>query len=503
MFLVLNFQAFYHFCTKLILMMRSPKIVLIGLIFTCAAALNAQMTDSLTQYLSKTESYLQYEPDGQYLQVRYWVHRAFEGIKTLDNKDYKIYKMHYQVRDTDTIRTEEIYEHFSDQSIEWRTDKDGYIIKIPLSERGEKDGIIDGLPGKIISRPLFDAAERNVDPSLVPVLHMLENDTNVYVLFRKELQKIELLYAPDRMMKLMIGEGFSELAIKDNVIDAFIPKMLMKKGEKAELTFRQPIVAENGKDIFFEKKLLLRATYLSDSLIDDMPSIILQSERYDYDNEVFVGLKNMYIAKADSGFLIDGSRFVHLYKTGTSYRIVDPQAEPYFNYYDFSDEPTAPFAELNIARKKKINQFTLIYHTQWKSNSDYQVTFVNGFPLPFYENASFQGEISYLELDGAKYGMAHKDVKCIAPGMLRKVELNKSELILNMEFSAKSKITVSLKNLQSNEDVELINDKEFQKGKKDIKVPVSGIQTGSAYKLIFTARSGKTSHSQRVDLVSY
>ncbi|MFN4121877.1 MAG: hypothetical protein ACK4GL_01085 [Flavobacteriales bacterium] len=462
---------------------------------------SAQSNDSLTKYLSKTETYLQYEPEGKYLYPRYWVNREPQGTKAIDGKKYQEYVLHYQVKDSDTLRSERIFEHISAESIEWRTGDDGYILKLNRNSEQAVDGIIDGNPGKVISRPLFSAQERNVDTSLVPRLFMLEHDTNIYAIYRKELKKVELIYSPDRMLKLMIGEGFSELAIKDRIIDAFVPKMLVKPGEHVELTFKQPIIAENGKDIRFENQLLLRATYVRDSIIDDMPAFILKSEKYDYAAQAFIRLKDMYIAEVDSGFLIDGARFIHKYKTGSNYRIIDPQAEPYFNYYDFMDEPKSPFAQLNVARTKAFDGHSLIYHTQWKSNSDYQVTFVNGFPLPFYENASFQGEISYMEQGGAKFGKPFQEVPCESPGMIRYVEAQPGKVNFTIEMKSKGIVSVQIKDMKSNQDIELLKDKVMNKGRIVLSETVPGVEAGKAYKLIFTAKSGKQSHSQRIDFM--
>lgn len=478
-----------------------PTLLIQIFIISLPFSYSAQSNDSLTKYLSKTETYLQYEPEGKYLYPRYWVNRELKGIKTIDGKTYQEYVLHYQVKDSDTLRSENIFEHISAESIEWRTGDDGYILKLNRNSEQPADGIIDGNQGKVISRPLFSAQERNVDASLVPRLYMMEHDTNIYAMFRTELNKVELIYGPDRMLKLMIGEGFSELAIRDQIIDAFVPKMLVKPGERVELTFKQPVIAENGKDIRFENQLLLRATYVRDSTIEDMPTYLLKSERYDYSAQAFIRLKDMFIAEADSGFLVDGARFVHKYRTGTNYRIIDPKIEPYFNYYDFMDEPESPFAILNVARKRTLNGQTLIYHTQWKSNSDYQVSFVNGFPLPYYENASFQGEISYMEQGGAKFGKPFQEVPCASPGMIRYVETQPGKVSFTIEMKSKGNVSVQIKDMKSNEDIELIKDKAMSKGRMILSESVPGVEAGKAYKLIFTAKSGKQSHSQRIDFM--
>jgi hypothetical protein len=55
--------------------------------------------------------------------------------------------------------------------------------------------------------------------------------------------------------------------------------------------------------------------------------------------------------------------------------------------------------------------------------------------------------------------------------------------------------------MKSNEDIELIKDKAMSKGRMILSESVPGVEAGKAYKLIFTAKSGKQSHSQRIDFM--
>jgi len=418
----------------------------------------------------------------------------------LDKKIFTDYRFVYQTINTDTIRTERVFELIDDQKITWKTGLDTYILDISMNTESDTFGIIDGFGGKVISRPLY--ANDKIDPQLIPVLFQMAEDTNTYVIYRKELKKVELIVSPNRILKLLIGEVFSEFSNKDLLIDSFMPQFLMQKGEKAELRFKQPIISEKDGSILFENKLLLRATYISDTIYNDINAKVLKSERYNYDQKAFVRLRDMIFAENDSMYIIDDARVIFKYKVNSDFSIIDPLRTNYLNPYDFMDEPKDPFLVFNVARLKKLGATSLIYHTQWKSNSDYQVSYVNGFPIPYYENSSFQGEISYLELDGVKSGVPFTEEKAMEPGQIRNVYAQNGKLYLEIEMRSKGNINLTVEDVQNKQSVEIHDKKAFAKGRKIYVFDIPMLKSNGSYRLKFIASTTKKNFEQNIDFIA-
>jgi hypothetical protein len=481
--------------------MRSFYLVFISILFLNIQS-KAQINDSIVLHLSKTNTYLQFEFDEQNIIPKYWAIRSNKGQININRKLYQEFNILYQRSNRDTVMEERLFEHISDEIIEWKTDKDGYILRLPLNNETDTFGIIDGVQGGITSKPLFDAKERNMHPDKVPMLFRMKHDTTVYVVYRKEFKKVELIFSPYRMLKLMIGDGFSELSNRENVIDSFYPKFMMNKGESVELTFKQPKLDAENK-IVFEEQLMLRATYKKDTIIDNKTTKLISSQRFSFGQNVMVALNDMLILESDTGYLIDGARFVHKFKAGTDYKIVDPVTKPYYNYYDMSSSQGDPFAMLNIAIQRKIYGGELVYQTQWRSDQEYQITYVNGFPLPFYENAAFQGSITYIEMNNKKYGYPFVEPEVANPGQIRYLNATSQKLKLEIELKSKAKVTMIISDKNSNEKVEVYKEVEFEKGRKFYDLDIPMLMAENQYKIEFKAVSGKKIHEQLIDFMPH
>ena len=329
----------------------------------------------------------------------------------------------------------------------------------------------------------------------LPARHQytVDTDTNALVMYRPELQLIEIVSAGNMQYKRMIGSMFQQAT--SNSADSQFPEPLnrtFKNGDCLEILFQTRSLSEDAQELILRPVHLMHIEITQESNPDFSPVIPFQSHLVDLEYGTIYGHDEGFIELFPEGMAIHQSIFLSDVPAANTIELFPSPTETYLNPFFPGAEIEGPFISATWSFSNSLGDTTFTANSYWNSSEGARLSYLPVFPMPWRDNGeNYTGSPRYLKLNGISYGNEtwERPAKDLC---FKEVRLRNDSLEIQITSSKNANIRLELVPLPQGETVSLKQSHGIRKGNSTLKFQAPAWNEGDMGELVvYEQRDGK------------